>query len=314
MTIDDMHSPSPEFRASLEREVLAAYRSETFVRSEPRYRAPGWWRAAAVVLISITLGTTAGIASGQIRDSARRDSLLASARADAQVAKVKFDLANQRADDALKQFNAGGLMHSSLLDVQADRRAALAALVRAQDNIDEITASSQAVRDDLSAPLVGGKDFVGNRLQLDLSAAHDRLAAAEEAKDEADRRVRLGAAAEITGLEAAAQLARTQADFNTLAERYTLRQEFLKKGTPADQLAKRLAEAQLKFEATAAQQSYELAKHRLDLLERRHALGSAEDIEVLKARVELAERQRDLQRLSAQLRRQGVSPRDTIPK
>ena len=66
--------------------------------------------------------------------------------------------------------------------------------MRARYNIEEITATSQPPRDELSAPLVGGRDFVKDRIMLDLAAAQERLTTAEKVYSETERRARVGAA------------------------------------------------------------------------------------------------------------------------
>src|SRR5688500_7516131 len=73
---------------------------------------------------------------------------------------------------------------------------------RAQLNSEEIEASSQPPRDDLNAPLVGGRDFVTERIRLDLANAQHWLVVAERALATADRRVRVGAVSDLARAEA----------------------------------------------------------------------------------------------------------------
>ena len=85
MTHDTME-PTPEFRDHLERTVVNALRLEQQLDNRKPAARTRWMGLAAIIVVSVALGATAGIASGQIRDSARRDSLLEAARADASLA------------------------------------------------------------------------------------------------------------------------------------------------------------------------------------------------------------------------------------
>ena len=91
MTHDTME-PTPEFRDHLERTVVNALRLEQQLDNRKPAARTRWMGLAAIIVVSVALGATAGIASGQIRDSARRDSLLEAARADASLAAVRLDV------------------------------------------------------------------------------------------------------------------------------------------------------------------------------------------------------------------------------
>jgi hypothetical protein len=313
MMSDMTHRPTPEFSAYLESEVTAAFRRERRLAERPRRRHVGWLRAAAVVLVSIALGTSAGLASAQIRDSARRDSLLEAAKAEAELAALRLGLARERMSDATRKLQVGAVGPSSVASAESELRLMEAQAMRARYNIEEITASAQPPRDDLNAPLVAGRDFVKDRLQLDLMATQQRLSAAEAAAVEAERRVRVGAAPAIVRLEAEAELTRARAAMAVLAERQKLRREFLEKRTPGDQLIRRLEESQLRQDAFVAQQMIVILREQLAELEKRRAAGAVEDLEVLQAKVNLQVRELEAQQVMRRLRALGRTPRDSMP-
>lgn len=302
MTTDDTHAPTKEFVDHLEWEVVSAFRRETRLDEQRRSRQTPWLRAAAVVLVSLAIGATAGLASAQMRDGARRDSLLDAAKADAALAALRLDLAQQQAADAKRKADVGAITVQSLLDAEAQLRLMEALAMRAKYNIDEINASALPPRDDLGAPLVKGRDFVKDRIQLDLFAAQQRLTALEAAQTEAERRVRVGAALQATQIEAQGEVLRARAALAALAARLNLRKEFLEKGTPVDELSRRLREAELRGDAYTAQQSLSLAQARLALIEKQRSAGVVGDVELLSAQLQVREQQIELQRLSERLR------------
>jgi len=296
MTDDTRHHPTPEFRDYLEGEVARTFRRE---------RARRRLRTAALVVVSAALGSSGGLAAAQIRDAPRRDSLLAAATAEAGLVALRLDLARAAAADVATKVKVGVLAPASLAAVEADLRAVEAQAMRARLNVDEIRASSQPPRDELNAPLVDGRDFVLERIRLDLLGAQQRLSAAERTLEEATRRARVGAETELSRLEAELTVARARAALGALAQRQSLRREFLEKGTAGEQLVRRLRKAELRLDAQVAQQAVRLASERLDLVRKQQAVGRVDQIEVLKAELELRERQLELQLLARQLQQIG---------
>jgi hypothetical protein len=296
MTEHALHQATPEFRDYLEDEVVRAFRRE---------RRRGLARTATIVLVSVAIGSSGGLAAAQARDSARRDSLLASAKAELAMVAVRLDLARATATDAAAKARVGVVMPTTLMAAEASLRAAEAQARRAQLNVDEIRLSSEPPRDELNAPLVVGRDFVLERIRTDLVVAQQRLGVAEQALAEAQRRQRVGAGSEIERLDAELEAARARAAFGALAERQSLRQEYHAKGTAPDQMIRRLRRTELRLDVQAAQVAVQLASERQALVKKREAVGLVDRIEVLKAELELSERQHELQLLVRQLQQVG---------
>lgn len=293
MTTDMMHRPSPEFREYLEGEITRAFRRE---RSFARFRS------FAIAAACLTAGTTAGLASAQIRESAQRDSILEVALTDMSLAALRLDLARARHVDVSTKAKVGLVGPASVASAESELRSMEAAAVRAKLNVDEIRATSLPPRDDLNAPLAGARDFVTERLQLDLLVAQQRLTAAEQELAEIERRVRVGAVGELGVLDARLEVARARAALGTLAERRKLRGEFIAQNTPVDQLMRRFQQARLRHEAFVAQEAVKVATQRLEAIRKQHTVGAASELDLLRAEVELKERQAELQLLARQLR------------
>ncbi len=296
MRDDVNHLPSAEFRDYLEDEVVRTFRRDRHSRS---------LRALGVALLCITLGSSAGIAAAQIRDSARRDSLLQSAMAELSLSALRLDLARTVAADISSKVASGLLSPVAASDAEADLRSAEAQAMHAKANVDEIRASSQPPRNELNAPLVDGRDFVLERIRYDLLGAQQRLTAAERALDVMTRRVRIGAETEMARLTTELDVTRARAALAVLAERQRLRLEWTEKQTPVDRLVRRLRQAELRFDAMVAGQALELARQRFAVVRQQHAAGQIEQIEVLKAELEVREREVELQQISRQLQQIG---------
>ena len=293
MTTDMMLQPTPEFRDYLEGEIAREFR---------RHRSFTRLRLTAVLLGVLAAGTTAGLASAQIRQGAQRDSLLETAQSDLFLAGARLEMAKVALAHASSQFKVGAAGSSVVADAESELRQMEALAARSKLNVDEIRASSMPPRDDLNAPLVGGRDFVTERVQIDMFLAQQRLTAAEQAQAESERRFRAGMASEFLLLEAGLKVTRERAALGTLAERRTLRKEFIDKGTGGEQLNRRFQQAQVRFDAHVAQETMNVLRQRLDAVRKMHAVGSASELELLRAEYELKEKEYELQQLVRQLR------------
>jgi hypothetical protein len=299
MSTDIIHRPTPEFRDYLEEEVGRAYR---------RHHSFGRLRAVAVVVASLAVGVSAGLASAQIGETAQRDSLLQAALSDLALAGLRLDLARARHDEVAKRVSVGLVSPASLALAESELRGVEAHAMRAKLNVDEIKATSLQPRDDLNAPLVSGRDFVIERIQMDLFSAQQRLLAAEQAHAESERQVRVGAATELVLLASGLDVTRARVALGALAERRKLRKEFVDRGTPADQLMRRLRQSDLRFDAMVAQEELRVARERLGALRKLRDAGAVAELEELRARVEVKERETELQMLALQLRGMTSKP------
>jgi hypothetical protein len=173
---------------------------------------------------------------------------------------------------------------------------------RVKLNIDEIRASALPPRDDLNAPLVESRDFVTDRMNLDLFTAQQRMTAAEQALAQAEDRWRVGSVPEMTVQDARLELTKARAALGTLAERRKLRKEFVEQGTDVEQLNRRFQQAQARFDAMVVQEAVKVMLERVKLLRERRAVGEASELDVLRAEIELKEREAELLLLARQLR------------
>ena len=307
MTHDIIDTPSPEFRAGLEAEIINAWHHETQLQSarRPHLRR---LRAAGLIAACLALGAVSGIVSAQARDYVRRDSLVDAARAEMAILAMRLDLARARLQDASQKAKVGAIDLAGVAVAESELRSMETRAARAQLNIQEIEASSQPARDELNAPLVGGRDFVTERIRLDLVNAQQQLGAAERTLEMVDRRVRAGAVSELARTEAQLEVMRANAALGVLAERASLRREVVEKGAQAGDLARRLEAAQVKGDIRVAQQSLELVRARAANIERQRAVGAATQLDALRAQVETMERELELSRLVQQLKRLGGPP------
>jgi hypothetical protein len=293
MTTESMHQPTAKFRDYLEREVTREYR---------RHRSFARLRLTAVLLGILATGTTAGLASAQIRQGAQRDSLLETALSDMALVVLRLEMTKKLMEDFEVRLRVGAVGPSVLANAQSEHRQMEALAARAKLNVDEIRASSLPPRDDLNAPRVAGRDFVAERVQIDLFLAQQRLTAAEQAQAEAERQSRVGTVSELAVLDAGLKVIKERAALGTLAERRKLRKEFIDHGTSGEQLNRRFQQIQVRHDAYVAQETVNVLRRRLEAVQKQRTVGTASDLDLLRAEYELKEKEYELQMLTRQLR------------
>jgi hypothetical protein len=313
MNIDKLHVPRPEFRERLEEEIIRAYRREVRIGATRGPRRHRQLRAAGIIALCIAVGAASGLASAQVRDLVRRDSLVEASSAELALIGLRLELARAQFEEASRKARVGALGLESLAAAEDELRAMETKAARARKNLEEVRASSQPPRDELNAPLVGGRDFVRERIQLDLLAAQREMLAAERVLEEVEKRREVGLTNRLSQQHAELDLTRARAALAVLAERQMLRREFLDRGTPTDQLLRRLEGIQLREDVRVGLEALKVAKSRTEELKRQRSVGNSSELEVMRAEVEVKELELQLHQLN-QRRQRLVSARpESVP-
>jgi hypothetical protein len=311
---DDRHTPTAAFRARLERTIVAELRHTPPVglrgwRSQLR-GAGGWrrFRAAAQVIIALAIGAAASTAYGQVQDGRERSSLLQVAELELQVARQQEQLVRTQLEVARRRYQLGIVGRDEVSSAEASVTIAEALRRRVEINIAEIRARSAAPRDDLAAPVVGGRDFVRERLQLELTMARARMAAAQQEAEDLSRRQQLGLVSELAVMEA--QLQRWTAAFagGVHARRLEGRQEIVAGTATYADVEARIRTQESRLAMMLAVQRRDLAAARLEHVREQHRLGQADRAHLLRAELELAEKIAEVGRYEAQLRADPTRP------
>lgn len=316
------HEPTPEFRNGLEDTVLSAMRHHGNV--EPTIPPPGTLpidagramltvprhrlRTAALVAAALAIGALAGAAPAQVQDVQNRTQLLAAAEADEQLALIRLQLARAALDEAHSRFALGALGRESLAAAEAEVRTMESNVMRIRLDQEEIRATAAPPRREISAPLAGSRDFVTERLHLDLAAAQRQLVAAEQSAAEVERRYDVGATSRLAILDAQLDVARARGALQLLGIKADLRQQFLRDALSVADVERELQRQNLLVEADLAQRVHSLAAARLANLRELNALGQAEQLEVMRAEVEVLERAHELQRIARRLNALNAAP------
>jgi hypothetical protein len=232
----------------------------------------------------------AGAAPAQVQDARQREQLTAVAQTEQQVLLMRHELARVAYAEAHARFRAGVIGRESLAAAEAELRSMESRVARNRIDLEEIRATAAPPRDEISAPPVGDRDFVTERLRLDLRGAQRQLTAAELAVGEAERRHRVGAATRAALLEPQVAHARARREMQRLAGMLSLRQAFIEQNLPVAEVERRAQRHELVVEAELARVLHDFAVERLAYLREQLALGQVGELEVMRANVEVMER------------------------
>jgi len=302
-TTNERHTPTPEFRASLENEIVRTLRSETQFAPSIQSRRNGRFKQVAILAIGLVLGAGTQIATAQVQDARSRSQLESAQMLGRTIAGMRLTVARENHERTRAGYEAGTLSQESLHAAASDLRAAELVVARTDIDLEEIRASSSAPRNELWAPVVGGRDFVRDRLRLDAALAQERLKKAEGAAAESERKARAGLVTPAALDEARLEVAKALREFKVIATKLTLREEFLKDRLEPAEVTRRAMRFELMFDLELAQQRMQFANSRLKDVRELFDVGMTTLLSVKRAEVDVLERTIELNRLSEQLGR-----------
>ena len=303
------HDLRPEFRAHLEWQIQSAIRRETRF-GEPVKTGHPRLRAAAMLVLAMVVGGIAVGASGELQDARERQAVLDGAQSELKLIKLRVELAKADFEQTRQRFEVGAVGRETLQAAERELRAQESALARLQLDIEETQISSATPRNELQAPLVGGRDFVRERLLLDLRAAQRDLAGAEQAIEQARQRVEVGVAPPATVLVAEVEVAEARARLKQLQGTIELREQAVRGEIKAEDVASMQRRMELMLHRDRLRREIELGRTRIEDIRRQVETGVASQLDLKRAEVELLERETELQRVERELERVASARRE----
>lgn len=301
----ESHQITPEFRSHLEWQIESALRRESRF-AEPAGGGASRLHVAVVAVVALFVGGIAVAASGELQESKQRDLLMSTANQEEALVRLRVELARADVQDAQRRFDTGLADRQTLQTAERQLRAMEMALRRVRLDMEEIRLTSAPPRNDLQAPLVGTRDFVRERLSLELDTAENELAAAEEAVAQTKQRVSVGVAPPLVKLRAEAELAAALDRMQQVRITIEMRERALAGGMKVEELAAEQRRMDLKLRLERVQREIELARVRLHETRRLMEVGQASQLELKRAEVELLELEVELQRTRQEIELLGA--------
>lgn len=166
------YEPDSQYLDRLEWQLASEYRRANRLKSAPPKIAVPRRLAALTLMVGILLTGVAVITAKEyIRDSWRKKIEIARAETDVILNKAHLASMRELESSAKKQVSDGLIREEEYLALETAANTAELELQKSLLNLDEVKVSGEVPRDDLYAPIVGGRDFVSERLELSVKEA-----------------------------------------------------------------------------------------------------------------------------------------------
>ena len=290
--------PDPKFVDRLEWQLASEFRRREHLKPAPgRIAVPRSVAALGIAAGVLLLGVAATKAADLIKDSWRKKIEVARLETEVKIKTAFLGLKKDRATQAEGRFSIGliGEDESLVAKLGADRAAA--DLEKSVLDLAEATASGEAPRNELYAPLVGGRDFIGERLGIEKKVLQADLDLRRARTERTLRhRVELGLAPKSALSAFAAALAGQEAGLGDIENRLALRRRFLAGEISAGELEIQARMSAAQKELLEAQSSIDTIRPRLEDLRAKAAAGlvTVDEVKGLELGLDAAQAKADL--------------------
>lgn len=237
--MNDKHQPSPEFVSNLEWQVRSALqRTDRF--SEPvRPNRGGTMKIVTLVLVSALLGAGGVVVKDEVQEARAQELLVAKTEAEIELAQLELEIMMSQLQEVERQYQAGTVGEEAVLMARTALQQAERRLASLRLDLEEIRESGKEPQDEISSPLVDGRDFVTERLELEeavagaaLQVAQFRLARVQDLRN-------AGAVSQMEVTQGLLALQEAEAYLEELRNRMEAREAFLEGSLSAEEARKR---------------------------------------------------------------------------
>ncbi len=222
------YEPDGKFVERLEWQLASEYRRTKCLKpSSGKVALPRRMVAVALLIGVLTTGVAVIKAAEYIKDSWRKGIEIARAGTEVQLKKAHLESTREMAarNESLASLGLIREEESQVLKLGVEKAAL--DLDRSLLNLDEVKASGIAPRDELYAPVLGGRDFVGERLKIQIKAVERDLELFGSRLDRSKRLVEVGVASREDLDSIQAEISARKAMIDETRKRIDLRKRYV---------------------------------------------------------------------------------------
>lgn len=297
------HQPTPEFEQFLEWQIASA------MRRNDRFAAPAaptasrrYLVTAAIAVVSLLVGAGGVTASVRIGERQDKQTLVTQQETEIRLMEMQLAIAQKSLDEAKRRVSIGIADQGAAREADLARAEIMTKFEKLKLNLDEVRLSGKPVRDDLTSPKIQDRDFVAERLELDLRQMSAHVADAEAQLAAMTRRRDVGLATATAAAEAEVQRAKAMADLRVLQAQLELRKQFAEGKLTAGEAQRQRVLTVTAAELEAARVRYTAAEARFNFVQRQSRVGLATEVELLKAQLQMLETKQEIAVLEAKLK------------
>ena len=290
-----VHEPRDEFVNQLELLVRADLKRRPAATGTygwmPTSRAAAALVVVAIAIVSMAMGGGVVAATYEARIGQQRELLLGTFEQRAVIAKQRLALATEQLRSVRQRVSVGIEPGESVQDAQFKVSEAEAELKSIELDIAEIRAAGREPLNTLSAPLVAGRDFVMERLRVEMSIPAAALEVERSRVQAARTRFEVGLGKPHDVGAAETRVIELESAVKVIELKIGIRETFLKGGLQAKVADLRGLEAEFDLGRTALASRIEFARRQVDALKRRVGVGTANALDLAEAQLRLQELQ-----------------------
>jgi outer membrane protein TolC len=296
--MSESHEPRKEFVQSLEwqlgREIRRRNRSPQGLRWTRRLRAKTRAVVAALMLASMGLGAVGVAAAYQAQGNQHRDVLASSYQQRTDLARRRVALAQEELSSIEKSVSMGLISDENLLAARLKLSESEEQLQLLQLQLEEVRTTGREPLNEISAPVVSGRDFVIERLRAELAGPLAMLQLQQARLKAAEKRVALGILDSSEVEAARARLAEAQAQVDLLGAKIQSREQFIRRKLDASQAELQVIESEAVQRKAALVSKVQLARRELERAAQRVQAGITPRIEEAEVKLKLQELEMEL--------------------
>jgi len=290
--------PDAKFVDRLEWQLASEFRRRDRLKPAPgRIAVPRSIAALGLAAGVLLLGVAATKAADLIKDSWRKKIEVARLETEVKIKTAFLELKKETADEIEKRFSLGLISEDAVLTAKLGVERSASDLEKSTLELEEVRASGETPRDELYAPLVGGRDFVSERLEVEKKVLNLDLDL-RRARIERTLRQRVDAGvlpkSALDGFQAS--LAVQEAAIADIENRLTLRKKFLAGEISAAELEVQTRMSAAEKDLREAQSSIETIRPHLEDLRAKEAAGlvTSDEVKGMQLSLDFAQAKADL--------------------
>ena len=289
----DQHEPSKEFMDRLEWEIGGEVR-----RRNRHARVPPWvpqsgrtavLALAGIVLVSMAFGAAGVAAAYQVQTGQRRDDLISGLEQRAEVARQRLKLSTDAQANTERRLSLGHGNQADVLEARAKAAETEAQVKSLESQIEEVRITGREPSNEISAPVIKGRDFVSERLQIEMAVPQGVRELEGLRLRDLERSVSLGAVSLLELEEAKARVAEVDAGVEAFRKKLEIRQQFLARKIDAATAELRILEAEAELNERALTPKIELARKESQSTAAKVRIGAASTMDQAEAAMRLEE-------------------------
>jgi hypothetical protein len=258
------------------------------------------WSSLIIIIVSV-------ICSAAPQQVDNRAPLISEFQQRAELARQHLASITEQLQKKEKDVSLGVAKPEEMLEARVNVAEAQAQLRLAELYLEEVRITGHDPLSNLSSPLVSGRDFIGEGLQIEMSVPQAALELEQFRLQETIKRVEVGSAPPIDIGVSRLRIVEVEAAIESFRKKMDIRQSFLDRRIDGPEVELRVLEVEAEQRQKTLIPKVELAREELEGARKRVQAGIAESILVAEADLRLQKLEADLAKVvldSALARRQ----------